>query len=401
MNIRSSKGAAIDIACGKRVAVELAEGTDNVLEDSESGTQKAAMYFSGHPEFQGGGTLTVRGNSAHAISAKEYLQLKKSVGTINILGAVKDGIHCGKGKVTAWDEEMLLNENEFFLCNGGVVNIGNVGGDCIDAGDYGCMLIKGGQLNLSVTATDACGLKAVNTFIMEDGNINMDVSGNLSDGIYVSNFANTSWQPLYVPFSMSFEDWDGLGLEVARLNGFYEYDDDDNGTIDRSALEVLRVKDGRLLPNHPYLIRARQTGTKTIILDDATVHPNASNSIDCFTVETKYTFTGIFSTVTMAQLNQMGAYVMSGGSLRPSSGSLKPMRWYMLRESRGGQLLEPIKEIKIYVLDEEDADVIHEIAEDEQDNGSSPDAGYRNLMGQKVKKSARGIIIRNGKKYIK
>lgn len=634
VNIKSSKGAAIDVECGKRVAVELVEGTNNVLEDCTLGSQKATMYFSGHPEFEGAGILTVTGNSAHAISAKEYLQLKKSVGTINILGAVKDGIHCGKGKVSAWDEEMILNENEFFLCNGGIVNISNVGGDCIDAGDYGCMLIKGGQLNLNVTSTDACGLKAVNTFVMEDGNINVDVSGNLSDGIYVNNsaqikggnleimvsgngskgikgkqkstlyptggnidfgtakvgiiamgsddltedpldpshcvaisadgnlilnnnvslvvvgdeargatcdamltgaanvtermwycnphkyqytmtmyavlpgadyktmevaafsgnacrgmleyneagygylrlysntvsgenitfraydhaatksmvisytvdflsdgtvgtpsspialnptelmltvndgvtfesterqlvkqlsyvrdFANTNWQPLYVPFSMSFCDWDEQGLEVARLNGFYEYDDDENGTIDRSALEILKVKNGRLLPNHPYLIRAKETGKKTITMDDVTVYPNTNKSIDCFTVETKYTFTGIFNSLAKAQLNDMGAYIMSAGSLRQSASSLKPMRWYMLRESRGGQLLEPISEIKVYVIDEDDADTIHEIADNEQ-NKESSDGVYRNLLGQKVLKTTRGIVISNGKKII-
>lgn len=189
VNIKSANGAAIDIECGKRIAVVLANGTENTLEDCAGGTQKAAMYFAGHPEFEGGGMLNVTGNTAHAISAKEYLQLKKGMGTINILGAVKDGIHCGKGKVSAWDETMISNENEFFFCNGGVVNISNVGGDCIDAGDYGCVYIKGGSINLDITAPDACGIKCKNTFIMDGGFINIDISGQDSDGIKFSNNA--------------------------------------------------------------------------------------------------------------------------------------------------------------------------------------------------------------------
>lgn len=190
-NITSGARAAIDVECGKRVAVELVDGTENTITDGKGGTQKAAMYFSGHPEFQGGGTLNVTGNTAHAISAKEYLTVKKSTGTINVLGAVKDGIHCGKGKVSEWGDPTgavePVNVNEFFTCKGGVINISNVGGDCIDAGDYGCAYITGGELNLSVTATDVCGVKAVNTFLMTGGSINMDVSASGSDGIYANN----------------------------------------------------------------------------------------------------------------------------------------------------------------------------------------------------------------------
>ncbi len=75
VNIKSANGAAIDIECGKRIAVVLANGKENTLEDCAGGGQKAAMYFIGHPEFDGGGVLNVTGNSNHAISAKEYLQL--------------------------------------------------------------------------------------------------------------------------------------------------------------------------------------------------------------------------------------------------------------------------------------------------------------------------------------
>jgi len=189
VNIKSGKGAAINVACGKRIAVEIKDGTENTLEDNIGGSQNAAMYFTGHPEFQGGGVLNVKGNTGHAIAAKEYLQIKKSCGTINILGAVKDGIHCGKGKVSAWDETLSANEMEFFVCNGGTINISNVGSDCIDAGDYGCMNIKGGSLNLDVAASKSCGLKCVNTLIMDGGDINIDVSGQESDGIYINNKA--------------------------------------------------------------------------------------------------------------------------------------------------------------------------------------------------------------------
>ncbi|MBR5038104.1 MAG: carbohydrate-binding domain-containing protein, partial [Prevotella sp.] len=59
VSIHSTRGAAIDIETGKRVAVVLEEGTLNTLSDCSGGSHKAALYFSGHPEFEGPGTLNV------------------------------------------------------------------------------------------------------------------------------------------------------------------------------------------------------------------------------------------------------------------------------------------------------------------------------------------------------
>ncbi|MBQ9363706.1 MAG: carbohydrate-binding domain-containing protein [Bacteroidaceae bacterium] len=181
VNIQSGNGAAIDVECGKRIAVELV-GT-NTLVDAVGGKQKAAFYTTGHPEFSGGGTLNVTGNAKHAISAKEYLLIKKTVGTINVLSAVSDGIHCGKGKVA--------NENNYFKMNGGVVNIMNVGGDCVDSDDYGTIIVKGGSLNLNVSGTEVEGLKADSVLTIEGGTINITVTGQESTGIrscYESHF---------------------------------------------------------------------------------------------------------------------------------------------------------------------------------------------------------------------
>lgn len=175
VNIQSQQGEAINVQCGKRIAVILDEGTVNTLSDSQNGSQKAAMYFSGHPEFEGGGILNVTGNTGHAISAKEYMTLKKTTGTINILGAVKDGIHCGKGKVN--------NENNYFQISGGVVNIDNVGSDCIDADDFGRVNVKGGVLNLNVRNDFSDGIKCDSIFNMTGGTVNILLEGNDAHGI--------------------------------------------------------------------------------------------------------------------------------------------------------------------------------------------------------------------------
>ena len=172
-------GAAIDVECGKRIDVELLQGTVNTLCDSPLGAQKSALYFKGHAEFKSGGTLNVTGKLKHAICAKEYIQLKNTTGFINILGAVSDGIHCGKGKVE--------NEHNYFEMSGGTVNISNVGSDGIDADDFGVVRIKGGALSVNV-ADGGSGIKADSTLTVSGGFINIAVTGNDADGLR-SNYA--------------------------------------------------------------------------------------------------------------------------------------------------------------------------------------------------------------------
>ena len=173
-------GAAIDVECSKRIAVELVNGTINTLSDAPMGNQKAALYIDGHAEFEGGGMLSVSGKLKHAIRAKEYLELKSSTGTINVLEAASDGIHCGKGKVN--------NEHNYFLMKGGVVNIFNVGSDGVDSDDYGVIRIEGGTL--SVNIKDGDGLKADSTITINDGKINISVKGEDSKGIRANYAVN-------------------------------------------------------------------------------------------------------------------------------------------------------------------------------------------------------------------
>ena len=122
LTLTSTKGAAIDIECGKRIELKLIKNTVNTLTDCSNGSQKAALYTKGHLEIKGKGALNVTGNTKHAIAAKEYLQLKSSLGTLNILGAPSDGLHCGRGSMLAADAEDCR-----FIMNGGSVNIANCG----------------------------------------------------------------------------------------------------------------------------------------------------------------------------------------------------------------------------------------------------------------------------------
>jgi len=169
-------GSAIDIECGKRIAVELVDGTISTLIDRPDMDHKAAFYFKGHPEFEGSGTLNVTGLYKHAISAKEELQIKSTTGTINVLSAEADGIHCGKGE---YDHHM-------FKMEGGIVNIQGTLKDAIDSDDYGSMSISGGVINATVNADKGSGLKCDSIFTMTGGQINLVVSGQDAEGIRVN-----------------------------------------------------------------------------------------------------------------------------------------------------------------------------------------------------------------------
>lgn len=184
LSLTSQKGAALDIQCGKRVALILNEGTSNTLADAPNGTQKAALYCKGHLEIEGSGSLTVTGKSRHGICTKEYLQLKKSTGNVTVNGAVSDAIHAG----------------QYFLMNGGTVTISGQQGDGIqteiltldddvtpnpDKEFNGQIFIRGGNINVTVAADDKKGIKSDDKMTISGGTFTITASGDGSKGISV------------------------------------------------------------------------------------------------------------------------------------------------------------------------------------------------------------------------
>ncbi len=169
LSLTNPSGAAIDIQNGKRIAISAKNGTVNTLIDG-NGSQKAALYCKGHLELKGKGELNVTGNQSHAISAKEYIEIKNL--TLNILGAKKDGINC----------------NQYFLMESGTVSIDNTGDDGIQASfkddtdreteDTGTITISGGNLTVDITSDAAKCLKADGDIIVSDGTLNLTSSAN-------------------------------------------------------------------------------------------------------------------------------------------------------------------------------------------------------------------------------
>ena len=164
LSLTNPDSAAINIRDGKRIAIQLADGTTNTLVDGTSGSQKACLAIKGHAEFGGGGTLNLTGNTKHAIWSKEYMQVKASVGAINILKAVSDGINC----------------NQYYQQNGGAVAISGVGDDgiqvsyetddndnkVVDEENTAQLIVRGGTLKVNVTGLATKGLNAEGDIIV-------------------------------------------------------------------------------------------------------------------------------------------------------------------------------------------------------------------------------------------
>lgn len=175
LSLKSTTGAALDIKCGKRIALELLEGTENYLEDApDSLGQKAALYCKGHLEVSKGGSLTVKGNYTHAIKTKEYMLVKNTTGSINVVGAEGDGIHAG----------------QYFKMNGGSVTVSGVKGDGIqgeatqEGDDFdGQVILRGGTLNVSVTERDVAAIKCDSLINISGGNITLTTTGDGNKGL--------------------------------------------------------------------------------------------------------------------------------------------------------------------------------------------------------------------------
>lgn len=188
ISLTSTKGPAIDIECGKRIDMKLKQGTVNSFTDATERENydetydgsKAAFYCKGHMELSGAGSLTVTGNFKHAMSIKEYLFVKSTLGTLTINGAVSDGLRVG----------------EYFMMNGGNLVVKNVGGDGIQVEAKtnteeelnGQFILNGGSINVSVTAVDKKGIRlddnatdehvatVVPEMYINDGTISVDIA---------------------------------------------------------------------------------------------------------------------------------------------------------------------------------------------------------------------------------
>ncbi|MCM1036020.1 MAG: carbohydrate-binding domain-containing protein [Bacteroides sp.] len=169
LTLANPAGPAIDIQDGKRIRLNIADGTANSLADGTDGTHKGCLVCKGHVEIDGRGALTIEGNTAHGIYAKEYVTLRDAA--VKVSSAVKDGLNC----------------NQYLTISSGSLTISGTGDDGIQvsykddtdrtAEDTGSIAIDGGTVTVSASAIAAKAIKADGDISITGGTVTASVSG--------------------------------------------------------------------------------------------------------------------------------------------------------------------------------------------------------------------------------
>lgn len=222
---------------------------------------------------------------------------------------------------------------------------------------------------------------------------------------FTRNYPNDAWQSLYLPFDVPFSELSDR-FDAAFINNMHQYDEDADGTVDRTELEIIYFKEGDVLAaNTPYLIKAKTPGRYTIAKGSVTMQPMADHSIDCASTRVRYTFTGSYNIIDGATMAANHYYALSGGSMMQTESAdahLNAFRWHMKAEKRSGSMLALPKRINIVEKGEGETTGI---ANDLQSVTDKPECVY-DLNGRLVStdglgKLSKGVYIKGGRKIIK
>ena len=265
--------------------------------------------------------------------------------------------------------------------------------------------IKGNDLELTVDN----GKYIAKAVTLKDGEAyNSPVDIEVKDLKYARTYAANKWQPLYVPFAMSVDQWTGKGLTVASINNFHEMKLKAGDT--QVLLEVKKVTSGSLEPNVPYLILCDAEGEKLLELGATTLSKAEEGSIDCHSVTRNYVFQGKYSTMSGLGASETAIYygVKDGEMVQLTAEDvIGPQNWYLTVTNRPNlydvdtPLTSAAKAFSIRVIGDGEATGIEDIhvVSDEGENGKQ---GIFDLQGRKLDaEPTHGIYIKNGKKCVK
>ena len=249
--------------------------------------------------------------------------------------------------------------------------------------------------NLNIQALPSISLNDNGKAYTQDSQIEgVDVS-------YTRDFSKY-WEPLYIPFSLKYEDWKD-DFEIAYINAVHQYDTNDDGDIDKTVLEFVKIKSGTTYPNTPYIIRAKEKGKKTLSAKYVTLYESDVNQIKCSTTAQEFIFTGNYKKVSKMDLMAYytNKYTMHLGDINYINliTGVGAYRWYMEIEDResvyGINNNNTAKEISIRVVGEETTGIANIQL-------SSPNTQTYDLNGRKVNENSLkpGIYVKNGKKFV-
>lgn len=205
VTIHNSDGSAINNQCGKKLYVDVADGTTNTLTDGTSYTeqsyqQKGTFFSEGQVFFYGSGTLSVTGSCTNAIACDDYIviddDVKISVSSSSGHGIkVNDGFTMNRGTVTidvTGDGCKGLTNDSTTFVTGGTLTI-TTSGDCIydaDEADYSsaacikgdyAVTISGGNVTLTSTGDGGKGINCDQDVVFSGGTLVVTTTGSNED----------------------------------------------------------------------------------------------------------------------------------------------------------------------------------------------------------------------------
>lgn len=192
LSLVNPKGAAINIQSSKTMLVELVDGTANYLEDGEEYVlngdeqQKGVFFSEGQLVFNGGGSLTINGHYKHGIASDDYVRIRNGHFAIT---SVSDGIstkerfimYGGVVDINAGQDGIDVDEGHVEI-GGGVLRVQAVD-EALTASYEGMesvdpyINIKGGFIKLTTTGDKGHALRAMSTFAMSGGIVQIVVKG--------------------------------------------------------------------------------------------------------------------------------------------------------------------------------------------------------------------------------
>lgn len=220
------------------------------------------------------------------------------------------------------------------------------------------------------------------------------VNGSIS---YSRTFKNLNWQAWFMPFDMTITDELLSDYEFAKFAGTYT---DAKGDF---YLTIVKMKSGDILfGNKAYFIKAKSTGNKTITPGSTSIFTSSpSNHLEMYSAEQKIEVIGNYEEK-IATADDCDWYAYGGGTYqKPSIGqSLYPMRFYLtitLRSDNYYAPAAPFAKIDLMLIgdDGDEPTDINSISKPELSSGR-----MYNLNGQAVGNDFKGVVVKNGKKYI-
>ena len=166
------------------------------------------------------------------------------------------------------------------------------------------------------------------------------------------------WSSWSVPFEVTTNQLAEEGFDAAYIEGIHRYDTDDDGTIDRTTLEVIRITNGTLRAGTPYLIRPQGDKTSlTLSIDGATLYKDDELHLGhTETMMAAYDFVPTYVTVPAEEAEGNYYIVGAENKLGPTSSYVCALDWYLKITDKGSPFdaLQGAQSIAIRTVGEQD-----------------------------------------------